>query len=102
MWSNNLFNNLFNQEKFRNAYYSKFKQFKEEIYPKLIEYIDTYGFILEPSAKLNAQIWDTEVDYKEWTYVVTSYETKKLLTGLKEWINKRVEYLESRVNEGKF
>ena len=101
MWQDNLFSEMLKSEVFLSAYIDKFKYFYVNVYPKMMEYIDHLAYQIEPSAKMNAQVWSEDVELS-WIYAYNSYETKKMVDNLKEWIKKRVEYLESRVNEGKF
>ena len=99
LWTAHIFSRLLANEEFKNAYQQKFKEFKENIYPEMLDYVDWLAYQIDPSAKMNAQVWGEDVNLG-WIYAYPSYDTKMLVGNLKEWIKKRVEYLESRVNAG--
>lgn len=88
---------IFSKTQFREAYKKVWDEFVADGYPKLLEYIDSYAEIIEPSAKRNALLWAND------TKGVSNYDYfdfKDNVGILKQWLDSRVNYCNSHVNYG--
>lgn len=88
---------FFKKTQFRTAYKALWDDFVANGYPKLLEFIDSYAELIEPSAKRNALQWKSDL-----TSVSSAdyFELKQNVKALKEWLQKRVDYCNSDANYG--
>ncbi|MDE7440626.1 MAG: CotH kinase family protein [Muribaculaceae bacterium] len=96
IWVNALIGEMTDSEAFQNLYKERRKIFQEEFFPEMLEYLDTYAALIEPSAKLNGLRWPDSGFYSSWTFVEPSFDTKRHVAELREWLIQRAEYLRKR------
>ena len=96
IWVNALIGEMMDSEVFQNIYKERRKIFQKEIYPEMLEYLETYATLIEPSAKLNGLRWPDSGFYGSWTFVEPSFDTKRHIEELREWLIERAEYLRKR------
>lgn len=65
----------------------------------MLEFIDRYAALIEPSAKLNGLRWP-EAYSMDYIYRESSFDNVAAVAGLKKWIVERVAYLRSRLDSG--
>lgn len=80
---------------FRALYKEKFDNFKTNLYPLLLEYIDEYADTIEPSAIENGVVWPAEPGRTE-----GSFHFRENLDKLKEWIQNRMDFISGHENYG--
>lgn len=97
---NSLFRVLCDTEEFKNKYRERFQYFAEEIYPEAMQWLDQYTYDIEPSAKLNGLRWPDSGDYQGWIYYEPTFDTKRHITELKEWIEARMQFLHIQAENG--
>lgn len=89
---------LFSNEEFMNLYREKWADFVTNGYPQLKAYIEQYATMIEPSAKENGLIWESQLS----SYGLNSYDLRDNLNALKAWLDARVAYCNSHPNCGIF
>lgn len=77
---------------FRAAFDERWQYFVNELYPALLEYLDSYAHIIEPAAKENGLLWPTYVT-EEWNMMRSSYDHELHIARLKEWLESRIDYI---------
>lgn len=86
---------LFSRPEFRTLYQQKFDNFKQNLLPTLLEYMDEYADEIEPSAIENGVVWAPEAGRTE-----GSFNFRENVKTLKQWIIDRVEYISNHENFG--
>ena len=86
---------LCKNSKFKTAFKARWNEFKTNIYPQLLEFIDEYADIIEPAAIENGQLWGSQL-------LVTrgSLQFRQNLETLKTWIQNRVDFISTNSNFG--
>lgn len=80
---------------FRTLYQQKFDNFKQNLLPALLEYMDEYADEIEPSAIENGVVWAPEAGRTE-----GSFHFRENVEKLKQWIADRIEYISNHPNFG--
>lgn len=80
----------------RQAIEQKWALFYSEQWPELKQYMDRYAADLEPSAKTNGLIWPRDGKYKN----ECTFEFRQKYKNLCDWLDKRVEWINSHRNRG--
>lgn len=99
LWVNPLFSRLMATPEFKQAYTVLWEDFLANLYPELKEWLSGYACMIEPSAMLDGQKWPEENDLK-WCIRESSFDRKRHVAQLLEWIELRVEYLKGRMAAG--
>ena len=86
---------LFSRPEFRTLYQEKLDNFKQNLLPALLEYMDEYADEIEPSAIENGVVWAPEAGRTE-----GSFNFRENVKTLKQWIIDRVEYISNHENFG--
>ncbi|HIY48549.1 MAG TPA: CotH kinase family protein [Candidatus Barnesiella excrementavium] len=86
---------LFSRPEFRTLYQEKLDNFKQNLLPTLLEYMDEYADEIEPSAIENGVVWAPEEGRTE-----GSFYFRENVDKLKDWIIDRVEYISNHPNFG--
>lgn len=86
-------------KEFQTLYAKYWQAFKEEIFGELLAHFDLLAAELEPSAKLNGLIWK-ETTLSGGRKVECSFDYKDRVAYLRDWLVKRVEYLDSHPTFG--
>lgn len=90
---------LVSNKAFMEAYREAWAQFKSEVYPRLMEYIDGYAAEIEPSAKRDGVLWpDAWANNEAWAQ--SSFDTAKHIGNLKTWLANRVKWLDNHARLG--
>lgn len=85
-------------EEFRALYKQKWENFKENLYPELLQYLEEYANHIEPSAVQNGTIW---TGYTGGYYKTEStYNFRDKYATLIKWLNERVEFISNDANFG--
>lgn len=87
---------LFADAEFRAEYERVWNDFVTNGYPKLLEYLEQYAELIEPSAKRNGLLWENELK----SYASNCYDLKEHFETLKTWLQQRVDYCNSHANLG--
>lgn len=87
-----MFKNIYESGDVKQKYIEKFKNFVEEIYPDLLQWIDEYAALVRPSAKLNGGLW-TRDDSIGYVVALPSFDHENHVAQLKSWLERRVKYL---------
>lgn len=85
---------------FQKIFREKIVEFEREIMPELLEYIDYYSNLIEPSAKLNGRRWTEGGYYQDWIIFEPSFDSKRHVAELREWLIARAEYLKKGYRPG--
>lgn len=99
LWLNPLFGDLAECQEFKTAYAERFAYFRDEVVPRMWEFIDQYAYMIEPSAKLDGIRWPYEIS-ADWYYRMSSFATGYSLWKLKLWIERRLEFMQKQVDDG--
>lgn len=99
LWLNGLFKSLASKPEFAETYKTRFDEFEQTILPDLLDYIDEYAALIEPSAKLDGCRWP-ENESHGWIYRTSSFDHRKSVDHMKEWIIARIAFLRSRLDKG--
>ncbi|MDE6329218.1 MAG: CotH kinase family protein [Muribaculaceae bacterium] len=99
IWLNYLFKSLIARPGFAEAYKARFDEFEKEILPDLLDFIDQYAALIEPSAKLDGLAWPEYQSYG-WIYRTPSFDHRESVAHLKEWLVARTAFLRSRLDNG--
>ncbi len=86
---------LFSRPEFRTLYQEKLDNFKQNLLPTLLEYMDEYADEIEPSAIENGVVWAPEAGRTE-----GSFNFRENVKTLKQWIIDRIEYISNHPNFG--
>lgn len=90
---------LFNNQEFRKLYKAKLDEFYTTGYPEMKKYMEEYANLIEPTAVENGVLWPT-YDHASWCRVTGSFEFRKNFETLKQWIDRRLNYMRSDANYG--
>jgi len=99
IWVSGVLNRLRSNYLFKNAYRDKFKEFYENIFPKMLKFIDNYGAMIEPDAKMDAMKYPEEY-IESWYYRMPGSDHRNQVQQLKQWLTDRVEYLKTKAEQG--
>lgn len=91
---------LFANQEFRTIYKTKLESFIKEGYPQLLEYIENYANIIEPSAKTNGLQWPYSYQPGSYYHPDCSFDFRKNLETLKKWLDNRLSYMINHQNYG--
>lgn len=95
-WHHPFLVKLRSNKAFRDVYTERFEYFEKEILPELLEFIDNYALIIEPSAKMDGIRWP-DITSGSWYYRIPTYDNKDQYTALKEWIIARVKAMRNNL-----
>ncbi len=89
---------IFSNAEFRTKFKERLDDFIAVGYPQLLEFMDEYATLIEPSVKEDGLLWP---DYKGGSYMVTSgYNFRENYANLKTWIKNHLLYMKSHANYG--
>lgn len=89
---------IFSNAEFRTKFKERLDEFIAVGYPQLLEFMDEYATLIEPSVKEDGLLWP---DYKGGSYMVTSgYNFRENYANLKTWIKNHLLYMKSHANYG--
>ena len=86
---------LFSRSEFRTLYREKLDNFKQNLLPARLEYMDEYADEIEPSAIENVVVWAPEAGR-----TAGSFHFRENVEKLKQWIADRIEYISNHPNFG--
>ncbi len=92
-WLTPFMRTLLETPEIQARYKERLQEFKETIFPEMLEFFDSYASMIRPSAKLNGLRWPVERIYGSWAYLMPSYEAERETAALRDWLIKRVDYL---------
>lgn len=92
LWVNRLFNKLMSTPEFKQLYAERFDKFYAEIYPELLDFIDSYFDRIHESAENDGQRWNLTEPIGDWAYRIPSTDAEQHVADLKNWIVRRVEW----------
>ena len=87
-----------NQE-VRNLFKEKFDDFVANGYPQLIDFINEYATLIEPSAKENGILWPSQ-RYQNSYRITGSFELRDNIETLKKWLDSRINFMKTDKNYG--
>lgn len=79
------FEKFLSDSRVKAIYKKNWTRFRNENFPKLIQYIDAYAKVLKPSTERDSQKWSN----------TRSFDAK--VRDLKDWLNKRANYIDGQV-----
>lgn len=85
------FQHVCQNEEFMAVYKTVWQDFYENIYPEMMEYLDRYAALIEPSAKLNGLKWPDQ-NAAAYAMAPSSFDAKAKVDDLRNWIQARVDY----------
>ena len=89
------FKKICSTSEFRMLYKQKLDFFKDNLLPLLMDYIDEYIELIEPSAIENGVLWSPVEGVTS-----GSFDFNKNIEMLKQWISDRMEYISNHRNFG--
>lgn len=99
LWVNKLFNRFMMTSEFKQLYAKRFEQFYTEIYPELLDFIDTYSERIQESSENDGLRWNLTEPIGDWAYRVPSTDADQHVADLKDWIVRRVEWCRNKLNK---
>lgn len=84
---------------FRAIYKEEWDKFYGEIYPELVEYMDQYALLIEPSARRDGLQWP-DAYAASYAYAASAFDTAKHYKEFRSWVKGRIEWCNSHVNWG--
>ncbi|MDE7387761.1 MAG: CotH kinase family protein, partial [Muribaculaceae bacterium] len=96
LWINPLMDDLVMTDGFQEAYEARFEQFHDEIFPELLEFLDGYAALVDPSLKLDGVTWP-EYDDRGWIIREISFDTDVNFRLLRYWLTERVAYMKAQI-----
>lgn len=93
-----LFEKMMLSKEFQERYAERFDYFYTNVYPRLLEFVDTYGRLIRASAKSDGLLWPYDDKNVDWCYALDSFDHEKHTAILSEWLTNRVEWLKRRVD----
>lgn len=94
LWKNNLIWKLTDDHVFQRKLRDRMKLFNEEIAPELLEFVDAYSYMIEPSALMDGNVWPGDID-GGWFFRLSSKNYRTQSQQFKEWIRERLEYMKT-------
>ncbi len=98
VWAPALFAALKKLPQFQELYNRRLQQFKDEIYPELIEWCDDYADLIEPAARMDGLRWPLSQNLG-WAWRVSSFDNRKHVDELMDWIQQRYEFMMQELKE---
>lgn len=95
----NFFKAMLRSPEVMELYKKRWAEFKTDIYPRLVEFIDEYAKTIEVTAAQNGELWPAgRYDGK---YTLGGSENhRKNVEDLKKWIQNRIDWCDSASNYG--
>lgn len=87
------FINILKTKEFHTVFSERWRIFKEQVYPQLEEYIDSYADRIEASALRNGELWYARPDH--WGLLGSSASFRINVEILKDWLKRRMEFIEN-------
>ncbi len=84
---------------FVTAFEERWQYFVAELYPQLINYLDTYSRLIEPAAKEDGLMWPTYVT-DDWDMKHSSYGHELNIARLRAWLDARIDYINTAPYHG--
>lgn len=78
---------------FQDLYKERLLEFANDIFPELLEWAEEYAEFIEPSARLDGLHWNEVEAIDGWTWRVPSFDTKKHVAEIMEWMCRRLNYM---------
>lgn len=85
---------------FAEYYKLAFTDFYENIYPSMLEFLDEYSPLIEPSAELDGRRWTYDGAIQSWIWRRPSSGASQHVANIREWLVKRVAFLKDRIDRG--
>lgn len=92
----NFFFDIAKTPEFKHAFEKRWEWFKVNVYPQVMAYIDYYAAMIRVSALRNGELWPLERN------IYTTERFDDSVAAMKEWIEKRIEYIDNDPNHGLF
>lgn len=100
MWVNGLFASLLLSSHFMPIYEERFNYFVNEVFPDLMEWMDSYSEFIEPLARLEGLKYPNPHNAGFIYRPYSTFRNRENVEELKTWIKNRVTYLQLRLSEG--
>lgn len=91
---------LFANNEFRQIFKAKLDWLIAEGYPQLCAYMDQYADIVEPSAKANGLLWPNNRSSSYARVTVSTFTFRTNYAKLRDWLDRRISYMQSHPNYG--
>lgn len=92
-WFPGFIKGLWDDPAFQSLYEKRIKWVQEELLPELLDYIDSYAAVIEPSAKLNARRWPDDYFNPQWLYAYSSNDHSRHVATMRQWLIDRINFL---------
>lgn len=100
IWVNGLFNSLLNSEHFMPIYRERFNYFLTDVWPEMMQWMDSYALLIEPLARLEGLKYPNPHNAGFIYRPCSAFSNRENVDELKSWITRRVDYLQSRLADG--
>lgn len=90
---------LASNSEFRAVYKEVWDDFYTNIYPRLLDYMAEYAYLIEPAAKRDGLLWP-DAYATSYAYAPSAYDRVAKVSELTEWVKKRVEWCNTHSNWG--
>jgi len=84
---------------FRAVYKEEWDKFYTDVYPGLLEFMDRYELLIEPTAKRDGIQWP-DAYAASYAYAASAFDTAKVYTEFRAWVKGRIEWCNTHTNWG--
>ncbi len=91
LWINPLLDDIASTSAFKELYRNRLIEYRDELFPLLLQYIDEYTTAITPSAKINGLLW--EASDLSWVYALNSFNHEEHISCLRQWLIDRLNFL---------
>ncbi|MDE6295648.1 MAG: CotH kinase family protein, partial [Muribaculaceae bacterium] len=102
LWLHPFFKELTDTPEFMEVFREEWDIFQNEVYTELLEWIDAYSSLIEPLAKLNGLRWPKPHNNGWVTARYNTFNNVAVVSELKEWIIRRVEFIHTQIEKNTF
>ena len=92
-----LLQKLMETPEFKARYAERWKEFRQEMFPDLLEFFDAYAALIAASAKYDGLRWPTAGVFDGWAYKLTTFDFHTQASALRKWLIDRAKYLDNRI-----
>ena len=96
LWTIRLMDEIIFSADVYDLFRARLREYITDIYPRMVEFIEAYSAMIEPSAKLNGRRWSAEGPWYGWAYLRTSTDTRTHRAELLDWLAARLDFLKSK------
>lgn len=102
LWLHPFFKDLTSSPEFMDLFREEWEYFENEVYPELLEWMDAYSNLIEPLARLNGLRWPKPHKNSWASARYNTFNNVAVVSELKTWIMRRVEFIHTQCEKNTF